>query len=249
MTRTVIVIPARYESTRFPGKPLARLDGKSLIERTWQRCTEALDPDDVYVATDDDRIAAHCRQFGAQVVLTPTNCPTGTDRVHAASSEIDADTFVNVQGDEPLIDPADIHAVIAASRAHPDEVVNAMCPIEDDATFRSPNVPKVICAPDGRLLYMSRAAVPTDKALRFRGAWRQVCVYAFPPAALERFAAHGGKTPIEQIEDIEILRFLELGIPVRMVPVSSASLAVDVPDDIRRVEAELRRRAQAAHSS
>ncbi|MEJ5255867.1 MAG: 3-deoxy-manno-octulosonate cytidylyltransferase [Acidimicrobiales bacterium] len=249
MARTVIVIPARYESTRFPGKPLALLDGRTLIERTWRQCTRALGPDDVYVATDDDRIASHCRQFGARVVLTPSSCPTGTDRVHAASREIDADVFVNVQGDEPLIDPADIHAVIDAAGAHPDEVVNAMCPIEDEATFRSPNVPKVVSAPDGRLLYMSRAAVPTDKALSFRSAWRQVCVYAFPPAALERFAAHGGKTPIEQIEDIEILRFLELGIPVRMVPVSSASLAVDVPDDIGRVEAELRRRSRAASSS
>ncbi|WP_208028131.1 3-deoxy-manno-octulosonate cytidylyltransferase [Rhabdothermincola sediminis] len=242
MGRTVIVIPARYESSRFPGKPLALLDGTSLIQRTWQQCVAALGPDDVYVATDDDRIESHCRDFGAQVVLTPTTCPTGTDRVYAASEQIDAEAFVNVQGDEPLVDPADILAVIAASQAHPGEVVNAMCPIDDESTFRDPNVPKVVSAPDGRLLYMSRAAVPTGKDLGFRGAWRQVCVYAFPTPALKRYANHGGKTPVEQIEDIEILRFLELGIPVRMVAVSSASLAVDVPGDIARVEAELRRR-------
>jgi 3-deoxy-manno-octulosonate cytidylyltransferase (CMP-KDO synthetase) len=221
---------------------LAQLRGTSLIQRTWEQSARAVPPVDVYVATDDQRIAEHCRAFGAQVVMTSSSCLTGTDRVHDAAQQIDADAFVNVQGDEPLIDPGDILAVIDAARRHPDAVVNAMCPIDDEETFRSPNVPKVLAAPDGRLLYMSRGAVPTDKALGFVRAWRQVCVYAFAQEALARFASTSSKTPLEQIEDIEILRFLEFGVPVHMVAVSSASLAVGEPDDIARVEAALAQR-------
>jgi len=237
--RVVAVIPARYQSSRLPGKPLVLIAGKSLIQRTWERTTQALDPGCVYVATDDDRIAQHCAGFGAQVLMTSDGCLTGTDRVHEAARQVAADIYVNVQGDEPLLDPAVIDAVLAESRRHPDCVVNAMSAIDDDDDFRSPTVPHVVAAPDGRLLYMSRAAIPTDKEFARRDSWRQVCVYAFPPAALEEFARCETKTPLESIEDIEILRFLELGIPVQMVTVVAGSIAVDVPGDVARVEAIL----------
>ena len=172
--------------------------------------------------------------------MTSPECLTGTDRVFEASQQIEADLFVNVQGDEPLIDPADVIRVIAAAAAHPGVVVNAMCPIDTEADFRSVNVPHVAAAPDGRLLYMSRAAIPTTKDLAFAWGRRQVCIYAFPRAALTAFAATGVKTPLEELEDIEILRFLELGIPVHMVALESVSIAVDVPSDVERVEAALR---------
>ncbi len=237
--RTVIIIPARYKSSRFPGKPLAMIRGKSLLQRTWERCVAALPPEQVHVATDDERIADHCHAQGMQVVITGSDCLTGTDRVYEASLQIEADLYVNVQGDEPMIAPGDIQAVIEASKRQPGTVINAMCPIMDEADFRSPHVPKVVAAPDGRLLYMSRAGIPVGKTQRFEWAWRQVCIYGFPPQALARFAAATAKTPLEEVEDIEILRFLEQGIPVQMVAVSGASVAVDLPEDVAKVEAAL----------
>lgn len=235
----VIIIPARYRSSRFPGKPLAQINGQSLVTRVWDRCVQALSAQDVYVATDDDQIASHCDQHGIRVLMTSTDCLTGTDRVYEASLQVDADVYINVQGDEPMIMPSDIHAVMDAARATPGAVVNAMCPITLEGDFYSPYVPKVVSRPDGRLLYMSRAAIPGTKSHGFVTANKQVCIYGFTKQALGAFYASGRKTPLEQIEDIEILRFLELGFEVKMIPVSGASLAVDVPEDILRVERAL----------
>lgn len=241
--RVAAVIPARFPSSRFPGKPLVDILGVSLIRRVQQRCVLALPAADVYVATDDERIRAHCADAGIQVVMTGSDCLTGTDRVYQASLKIDADLFLNVQGDEPLIEPADIHAVLDACRAHPGEIINAMCPITEETDFRSTTVPKVVARPDGRLLYMSRGAVPTTKKLKFVHAMKQVCIYGLPRAALAEFSSCKNKTPLEELEDIEILRFLELGHEVRMVQVSGASIAVDTPEDVIRVEEALRARA------
>jgi 3-deoxy-manno-octulosonate cytidylyltransferase (CMP-KDO synthetase) len=237
--KPVIIIPARYRSSRFEGKPLVHLNGRPMIARVWDRCVDALSADRVYVATDDVRIAEVCRAEGIQVLITGEDCLTGTDRVHEAARQVEADIYINVQGDEPLIHPDDIRTVIAAAQARPCRVVNAMCAISDEADFRSTTVPKVVTRPDNRLLYMSRAPIPTDKAHAFVRAMKQVCIYAFPRTALDAFAALGRKTPLEEIEDIEILRFLELDFDVDMVEVSGASIAVDVPEDVQRVERAL----------
>ncbi len=236
---TVIVIPARYGSSRFEGKPLVPIKGRPMIVRVFERCAAALSSERTYVATDDMRIAEACREADIQVVMTGSDCLTGTDRVYQASLQIDAELFVNVQGDEPLILPADIRAVIEAAQSEPGAVVNAMCPIAEESDFRSTTVPKVVARPDGRLMYMSRGPIPTDKEHRFRGAMKQVCIYAFPRAALTAFAGVDAKTPLEEIEDIEILRLIELGFEVRMVEVSGAAIAVDVPADVVRVVAAL----------
>jgi len=161
---------------------------------------------------------------------------TGTDRVAAFAAMVKADTYINVQGDEPIMNPEDVARVIAAAADYPDEVINGYAPIEDEADYRSAGVPKVVFRPDGRLLYMSRSPVPGNKEGNFREAFRQICVYAFPASALARFAAVTGKTPLEKQEDIEILRFLELGFEVRMIPLSSDSVPVDHPEDVLRVE-------------
>ncbi|MBI5162517.1 MAG: 3-deoxy-manno-octulosonate cytidylyltransferase [Magnetospirillum sp.] len=238
--KTVIVIPARFKSSRFPGKPLTMIAGKSLLRRTWERCTLAMPAAAIWIATDDERIAVHARDFGAQVVMTGADCLTGTDRVYEASLKIDADLFLDVQGDEPLIEAADILAVQAFAEAHPGAVVNGMAPILDEGDWYSRMIPKVVAAPDGRLLYMSRAPIPNNKADALVSAMRQVCVMAFDKASLAAFAGAAGKTPLEEIEDLEVLRFLEMGIDVRMVRVSAASIAVDLPDDVAKVEAALR---------
>ncbi len=236
----VIIIPARYKSSRLPGKPLVEINGKSMIERVWERCCLALSQDLVFVATDDNRIVEHCHNRGIKVIETSEACMTGTDRLFEASLEIDAETFINVQGDEPLLNPQDILDVIACSKLNPNDIINAMCKIELESDFRSTTVPKVVARPDGRLLYMSRAAIPTSKNLEFKSAYKQVCIYAFPKKSLNDFASVDDKTPLEKMEDIEILRFLELGYEVNMIEVTSESIAVDVPEDVTRVEAYLK---------
>lgn len=236
-----VVIPARYDSTRLPGKPLVKLSGVEMIVRTYRRCVEAVPARQVHVATDDQRVANVCRSAGISVLMTSSDCLTGTDRAAEAALQIQADVIVNVQGDEPVFNPADLRSLIDAVARYPGEVINGYCEITDEAMYRSGGTPKVVFRPDGRLLYMSRAPIPTGKGHQFSHAWRQVCAYAFPRQALELFAAREDKTPLESVEDIEILRFLEMGLEVRMIPMSDMSVAVDHPGDIERAERAIRR--------
>lgn len=238
--RWAIIIPARLASTRFPRKPLAVIAGKSLILRVWERCSEAVGAGKVHVATDSAEIEAHVRGFGGQAIMTSESCRTGTDRVWEASEVLNLTHAINVQGDEPLISPEHVKAFVSEAERQPDTILNGMCRIETESEFRSSTVPKVVTAPDGRLLYMSRGAIPTDKALSFSRAWKQVCIYVFPHQPLADFARAPAKTPLESVEDIEILRFLELGYRVQMVKVGQGSIAVDVPEDIPKVEAALK---------
>jgi 3-deoxy-manno-octulosonate cytidylyltransferase (CMP-KDO synthetase) len=238
--RFIVVIPARYHSARLPAKPLIELCGVPMIVRTHRRCTEAVPADLVYVATDDERIRTTCVNAGIRVIMTSSNCLTGTDRVAEVARQVAADIFINVQGDEPVFNPDDLRLLLRTAREHPLDVINGYCELDGEERFRSPSTPKVVLRPDGRLLYMSRAAIPTNKGQGFVKAWRQVCAYAFPKPALEAFAACTAKTPLEAIEDIEILRFLELGFEVRMIPMSAMSVAVDDPADVVRAEAVIR---------
>nr|VFJ60526.1 MAG: 3-deoxy-manno-octulosonate cytidylyltransferase (CMP-KDO synthetase) [Candidatus Kentron sp. DK] len=240
--RYVVIIPARYQSTRLPGKPLVELCGKPMIVRTYSQCAKVVSPDRIFVATDDQRIVDVCSAAGIQTILTSGNCLTGTDRVAEAAQQLDADVFINVQGDEPIFEPRDLQSLVDTSYAHPNEILNGYCPINDEVLFRSGTIPKVVLKPDGRLLYMSRAPIPTDKSGRFICAWRQVCAYAFPKIALHAFAAKGEKTLLESMEDIEILRFLELGWDIQMIPMTDASIAVDTPEDVTTVEIAIIRR-------
>ena len=237
---TAIIIPARYESSRFPGKPLIDLLGKSMIQRVWEQCREVLPSANIFVATDSEKIADHCLQNNIQALLTSSGCLTGTDRVYEASKQIQAETIINAKGDEPLINPEDIKTVIEKAKKYPSQIINAMCPILKEKDFRSINIPKVVFRKDFQLLYMSRAPIPIDKVNGFSKAWKQVCIYAFPKIALQDFARESSKSPLEFLEDIEILRFLELGYSVKMIEVSSSSIAIDVPNDVGRVEKAIR---------
>ena len=232
----LVVIPARFQSTRFPGKPLADLGGSPLIEHVWKRCCRAVDATDVVIATDDDRIAAVASEFGATVEMTSPNCLTGTDRVAEVASRRDADWYVNVQGDEPFVDPTAIQRLIEVAGTATDDVaaVNAMSVITEESEFRSETVPKPVTDLRGRLLYMSRAAIPTDKRLGFLSAFRQVGLYAFRPSALNLYQPQVGKSPLEKIEDLEILRLIEAGMRVHMIEVPASGIAVDTPEDLAR---------------
>ena len=232
----LVVIPARFQSTRFPGKPLADLGGSPLIEHVWRQCCRAVDATDVVVATDDERIAVVAREFGAIVEMTASDCLTGTDRVAEVASWHRAVWYVNVQGDEPFIDPAAIKKVIEVARTAEQDVaaVNTMSAITKESEFYSATVPKPVTDLHGRLLYMSRGAIPTDKRLGFQKAFRQVGLYAFRYSALDYYQPGAKKTPLEEIEDIEILRLVESGLSVQMVQVPAGGIAIDTPDDLAR---------------
>ena len=246
------IIPARYHSSRFPGKPLVMLNGKPMIIWVAERSSQSLGSDNVFVATDDNRIADCVHDYGFKAVMTSENALTGTDRLWEAAQQIDADIYINVQGDEPLLNPDDILKVIKTKEKFPGEVINCMCQIKPGEDAGNTNIPKVVTTEENRLVYMSRLPIPGSKSLENRPHifWKQVCIYAFTRAELNAFAAFGRKSYLESFEDIEILRFLELGIPIRMVETSATSHAVDVPEDVPLVEAALKRlfdRAEKEH--
>ena len=208
-----------------------------MLHRVWEKCAQAVNPEKIFVATDDERISNHCWENGMQIEMTSSNCLTGTDRLFEVALKRKSDIYINVQGDEPLVSPGDIKAVIDASQNEPEITFNAMCQINEDADFRNPNVPKVITQKDGRLLYITRAPIPTNKKLEFEKAMKQVCIYAYPRDVLIAFGSLKEKTPLESIEDLEILRLLELGYEVKMIEVSGSSVAVDTPKDLEKVRA------------
>jgi 3-deoxy-manno-octulosonate cytidylyltransferase (CMP-KDO synthetase) len=240
--KSVIIIPARYKSSRFPGKPLVDLLGKPMIIWVADLSAKAIGKENVFIATDDERIADVVNEYGYSVVLTSESCLTGTDRIADAASQIDADIYINVQGDEPLINPEDILKVRDKKIEFPDAIINAYCWISENEDPDSVNIPKVITNENDQLVYMSRKALPgykdpSNKPKRYK---KQVCIYAFTKDELLKFKNFGRKSDLESFEDIEIIRFFEFDKPILMVETTSSSLAVDIPDDVHNVEVALR---------
>ena len=233
--KAVIIIPARYKSTRFPGKPLLELKGKTMIQRVYEQCLKAFEAENIYVATEDSRIVDHCKSADIQCILTSDDCLTGTDRVAEVSRQIEADYYINVQGDEPVFNPEDIRTLVTELPLANGKILNGYCEITEESDYRSVSVPKVVFREDKRLLYMSRSAIPGNKASEFSFGYRQVCIYAFPKSALNAFASREDKSLFEREEDIEILRFLEMGYDVQMVKMSAESIPIDNPEDVEKV--------------
>lgn len=238
--RAVVVIPARYASSRYPGKPLVKLLGKPMILWVAELAAKAIEPNNVYVATDDERIKHTVETAGFNVVMTE-EALTGTDRLAQAAEKIDADIFINLQGDEPLADPNDILNILHVKEAFPDAVINGFTYLSDDENPDNVNLPKVITAEDNSLVYMSRRALPgfkeeLNKPTSYK---KQVCIYAFNKDELKRFSDFGRKSALERAEDIEILRFLEFGKTVKMIETAAGSYAVDAPSDVAKVEREM----------
>jgi 3-deoxy-manno-octulosonate cytidylyltransferase (CMP-KDO synthetase) len=238
-----IVIPARYASTRFPGKPLADIAGKPMVQRVYERCAQATLAGNVIVATDDERIATVVRGFGGLAEMTPPELASGTERMAWVAARMPGHIFVNVQGDEPLIDPAAIDATIAPLLARDDiDIGTAASRMREDAEFSNPNIVKIAMTPEGRALYFSRAGIPYPRdgaSDLWRGArYRHAGLYAYRRAALERFAALP-PSPLERIEMLEQLRALEAGMIIHVAIVATDSPAVDVPSDIDHVLARL----------
>lgn len=226
------ILPARWGSTRFPGKPLHLIAGKSLIQRVWERCQACTRLDDLLVATDDERIRDAVLAFGGRVVMTSPDHPTGTDRLAEAVATLPAAThIVNIQGDEPLIDPALIDELAAAMIADPAlDMATAANPIDPaDPAVADPNVVKVAVTLAGRALYFSRSPLPYFRnpvpglmVLRHKG------IYAYTRAFLERFV-QWPPSPLETAESLEQLRALENGAAIRVLTTTDASPGVDTP--------------------
>jgi 3-deoxy-manno-octulosonate cytidylyltransferase (CMP-KDO synthetase) len=242
--KTVIIIPARYKSSRFPGKPLQPILGKPLIIWVAELCAKALPIEDVFIATEDIRIRKVVEAAGFNVVMTTDEPLTGTDRLAEAIDQIDADIYVNVQGDEPLLDPSDILKIIDKKKMYPNCVIKGFCRIEDNEDPENINIPKVIFTEDHRMVYISRQLIPGSKTKDYTPIefYKAVCIYAFSKKDLLDYRDFGRKSNLEHYEDIEILRFLDIGTTVRLVETKKGSLAVDVPDDVKRVEAMMRRK-------
>lgn len=233
-----IVIPARFKSSRFPGKPLAKINGRELILRVYDACKKSKLCKEIYVATDDRRIEKFCKRNKIKTIFTSKKCITGTDRVAEAALKISSDIIINVQGDEPLVSYKDIDKIIKKKINHLDKVICGYSKIDEKSEIYSNSVPKVIFNKKGELIYISRGAIPfSKKSLKIKkfNYYRQVCIYAFNKKELKKFNS-SKQSIVEKIENVEILRFFDLNIKVLMVKTKKNTYAVDYPKDIKKIK-------------
>ena len=231
----LIIIPARYSSKRLPGKPLIDINGIPMIIRTFNQCKKAVPASKIIIATDDKRIQKICSKNGINSIITSKRCLTGTDRIAEVAKKIKKSFYINVQGDEPICNPKDIKKIVNFAKKNPNLIINGYTEIKDKEMFYSPNVPKVVFDKNQKLLYMSRAPIPSNKKQTFIKSWRQVCIYSFPYKSLKIYTSIKKKTTLELIEDLESNRFLELGYQVKMLKMSNKSVAVDTKEDLVKV--------------
>jgi len=240
------IIPARFASTRFPGKPIALICGKPLIRHVVEQCRRAARLSEVIVATDDERIRKVASDF-CRVEMTSAHHPSGSDRIAEVAARLDCDAVVNVQGDEPLIDPRVVDEV--AKGLANSEMTTAAAPIRVEADYENPNVVKVVVAADGRALYFSRRTIPYLRDAAKVSIGQQMSAFPF----LKHLGIYGYRretllrlvqypvSPLEDAEKLEQLRALEHGISIFVARVNYESIGVDTPEDVARVEALLAR--------
>lgn len=238
--KTAIVIPARYSSSRLPGKPLLKSTGKYLIQHVWERACLARRADKVIVATDDSRIEAAVQSFGGQVVRTRKDHPSGTDRVAEAAQGLDADLIINLQGDEPLIDPAALDVLAELLENDPNaDLATLAVPLTSLEQWQNPNCVKVVCDQRGRALYFSRSPIPfvrdgqPDFSAEPHQFLQHLGLYAYRRPVLARLAS-ASPEPLETHEKLEQLRALALGYRMHVGVVRHASIGVDTPADYER---------------
>src|SRR6516165_4751903 len=244
--KTLGIIPARYASTRFPGKPLAPIAGKPLIQRVVEQCQKAKSLSEIVVATDDDRIASAAKTF-CRVEMTRADHPSGSDRIAEVAERISCDAIVNIQGDEPLIDPNVIDAVAGALMNS--TMSTAATTIKNPAEYDNPNVVKVVVNAGGHALYFSRRTIPYLREAANRPVPEQLAAFPF----LKHLGIYGFRretllrlvqfpvSPLENAEKLEQLRALDNGIAIAVVKVDYDSVGVDLPDDVQRVEQILKK--------
>ncbi|HUV70940.1 MAG TPA: 3-deoxy-manno-octulosonate cytidylyltransferase [Terracidiphilus sp.] len=237
--RIAAVIPARLSSTRLTRKVLRTIAGRPMVEWVWRAAQSSGLMDPVVVATDSDEVAAVCRERAIPVVMTSPTCPSGSDRVREVARQIDADIYVNIQGDEPTL-TADFFPPLLALFERPEVEVTTLAVPCPPAEFENPNAVKVVTALDGRALYFSRATIPCDRdQTGFAGYRKHLGIYAYRKAALERFASLS-PSPLEKLERLEQLRLLENGIAVYVAAAPRDTIGVDTEEDLVRAESVLK---------
>ena len=238
MSGVLTVIPARMGSTRFPGKVLARLKGKTMVEWCW-RAAKAAKLGPVLVATDNRLVADEVRKFGGEFVMTPVNCPSGSDRVWLASRKRREATILNFQGDMPLLKPSTLRSAVKALTKGTD-IATAVIPLSDLKRRQDSNVVKAVLAKNGKCLYFSRSDVPFGRDGASVESFEHLGIYVFRRDALKRFVSLP-PSRLEKTEKLEQLRALEDGMTISAAIVHERPVAVDVPADLRRAEKLLRR--------
>jgi 3-deoxy-manno-octulosonate cytidylyltransferase (CMP-KDO synthetase) len=238
--RTIAVIPARLASTRLPRKMLREIAGKPLVGWVYEAVCSSSLLSDVIVATDSEEILESCRRHGWKAQVTSTAHRSGTERVHEVANSIAADVYINVQGDEPLVRPEQIAALIHVMKNPAVQVgtVKTLCPAEE---IHNPNAVKVVTTPDGNVLYFSRATIPFDRDGAGTRYFKHLGLYAYRKPALDLFVTQP-ESALEKCERLEQLRFLENGIPIYVGETPYDSVGVDTEEDLKRVEEILRKR-------
>jgi 3-deoxy-manno-octulosonate cytidylyltransferase (CMP-KDO synthetase) len=237
--KVVVVIPARFGSTRLPGKPLVSLAGKSMIQRVYERAKRATRVSEVIVATDDERIVKAVREFGGEARMTRSDHRTGTERVAEVAAHTEGTVFVNVQGDEPLLDPASVDTAVSALLEEPMAAIGTVAtPIRTPGDIMDPNVVKTVLDFDDNALYFSRAPIPwvRDSSSKVLARHlKHLGLYVFQRDALLEYPTLP-QGELERIEQLEQLRWLENGWKIRIAEVEHDAVSVDIPDDVARVE-------------
>lgn len=229
----IVVIPARLESKRFSGKLLKKINNSTVIELTVKQCLKATDRKNIIVATDHLSIVKECKRINIPSIITSKLCKTGTDRVSEVAEKIKKKFYINVQGDEIFVSPLAIKKVILEIQKKDNGIVNCYTNISKKKEFYDLNVPKVLINKKSNLIYISRAPIPYNKKGVFNSAKKQVCVYGFQRNLLRKFFSKlSKKTKIESIEDIEIIRFLENNINIKMINVPGSNLSIDTKKNL-----------------
>lgn len=239
--RTVAIIPARYASTRFPGKSLALISGKPMIQWVYERTISCPIISQAIVATDDERIVQAVQAFGGNVMLTQPDHPSGTDRVAEVAAQIDADLIINVQGDEPFVQAAQLQQLASLFTDPAVDIATLAHPISDEQSIFSPNVVKVVCDARQKALYFSRAPIPFLRGLpqedwgQHKQHFQHLGIYAYRQSVLQAIT----QLPVgnlEQLESLEQLRWLEAGYHISVAETSFRSIGVDTPEDLVKAQ-------------
>lgn len=238
----IAIIPARYASTRFPGKPLALISGKPMVQHVYERCKELLEH--VYIATDDDRIAQVVRSFGGSYIITDANHPSGTDRVAEAAriveKTIDFDVVINVQGDEPFLNRTQIEQLMHCFENPKTDIATLVTPINSTSILTDPNKVKAAVASNGRALYFSRSPIPfirdskMEEWLEKQAHFLHLGLYAYRAQVLQEVTLLQ-PSPLENLEKLEQLRWLENGFVIQTAATSHENFGVDTPEDLNRL--------------
>jgi 3-deoxy-manno-octulosonate cytidylyltransferase (CMP-KDO synthetase) len=232
------IIPARYARSRFPGKPLIDIQGKSMVQRVYEQACKAQSLDDVIVATDDERISQHVLSFGGKVMLTASNHLTGTDRIIEVANQLSATAYINIQGDEPFIQPEQIDklAYYFKNRSNLQaEIATLIRPCNEMDLINSANSIKVSIKKNGEAMYFSRSVIPFNRNGADFKYWKHIGMYGYTKTALQQISTFEAGF-FEQIESLEQLRWLENGLAIQTIETDLETISIDVPEDLLRIK-------------